>query len=353
MANFEDEDDDPAMELANMQTPKNTMAPIVPATNASRPASSSPGVKHSNNQSSGYTIPPPSSGSSSGVPPTFGGNLQSGARGGQRGVGGPGAFQPGVNPTLGTEGSNLAPGVAPDSSVDSLYDEALRKLLEGGPRDTAGEEALLREQMLRDVGSGQANLNARMGASGFGTSGALSALGTDMRSKAAFDASKSIEGVRSNARDEYARDLQTGLGAVNQDRAADIEEAKLQAYIDAMNAAFGPEEGGGATPPGSTAPPNHNTGNFTNDQRRNLLDSNNDGQVSTEETAGFESGVEERAPGTKASSDWFNSGKEVSDMPIGTPDANSVKLGGGTDRNGQPKPEYYYNKTTGQLFRAA
>lgn len=205
------------------------IAPIVPATNSRNTMIGDPSSK--NKQAPVYAPGhgPPSSGSTSGAPPR-----------------GP----PVTNPdngltrednTVSTDGqSGVDVGRSevinrPPPSTDQMYEDALRKLLESGPRDTAEEEALLREQMQRDVGSGQANLNARMAAGGMGTSGALSALGTDMRSRAAFDAANSIQGLRGDARDEWSRNVQAGLGAVNQDRTLDVNEAKFQAYIDALN----------------------------------------------------------------------------------------------------------------------
>ena len=131
----------------------------------------------------------------------------------------------------------LLPAAPP--TQEELYTKALNDLLGSGPRDTASEEEQLRNQMLADVGSGQANLNARMGASGFGTSGASSALSTDMRSRAALDAAGAIQGVRKDARDEYLDKVSAGLGFAGQDRGLDITEANQQAYIDALNEIFG------------------------------------------------------------------------------------------------------------------
>lgn len=98
---------------------------------------------------------------------------------------------------------------------EELYQEAINNLLGQGPRNTAEDEKLIRDQMLRDVGAGQADLNARMGASGFGTSGALGALSGDMRSRAALDAQKAISGVRTDARQEYLDRLGMGLKGSN------------------------------------------------------------------------------------------------------------------------------------------
>jgi hypothetical protein len=203
-----------------VQALKDAAAPLVPATNATRPnvdpetgARSGP-----RNGNPAGNAPPPSG--ASGIPTQTTATISH--------------MDQGVTNSLANNPiANQATGKPP--SNEDLYNEAMRKLLAGGPRDTSEEERLLREQMQRDVGSGQANLNARMAAGGMGTSGALSALGTDMRSKAAFDAANSIQGVRSDARDEWSRNVQAGLGSMNQDRNLDMNEAKYQAYIDAIN----------------------------------------------------------------------------------------------------------------------
>jgi hypothetical protein len=135
----------------------------------------------------------------------------------------------------------IATPYQPTKTQDQLYDERINDLL-AGPRDTSEDERLLREQMLRDVGSGQANLNARMAAGGMGTSGALSGLSTDMRARAAYEAANAISGVRQDARDEFARNTQAGIGLVNQDRNLDVQEAKYQQYLDMMNEMFGEDK---------------------------------------------------------------------------------------------------------------
>jgi hypothetical protein len=134
---------------------------------------------------------------------------------------------------------------------DRLYQERLRELLGGGPRDTAGEEKLLREQMLRDVGANQAGLNARLAAGGGGASGALSALTTDMRSRAALDAARGIETVRENARGEYRDRVKTGIGAALDERGLEMDEARNAQMMELIKQMFpnAPVKSDGKTAP--------------------------------------------------------------------------------------------------------
>lgn len=203
--------------------------PIVPTTNPRLPKQGKGPI--SGNQTPPPAQPPAFTSGNSGITPTNVG-VQSGNN-------------------LGGAGQPLADAANPPSQ-EELYSRALRDLLGSGPRNTAEEEKLLRDQMMRDVGAGQANLNARMGASGFGTSGALSTLGTDMRANAALQAAEAIQGVRQDARDEYLDKVSAGLGFANQDRGMDITEANYQAYIDALNEIFGEQQS--VTPEGIDDP---------------------------------------------------------------------------------------------------
>lgn len=148
-----------------------------------------------------------------------------------------------------------------EESTSDLYDEVLRELLGEGPRDTAEEEAQIRNQMESDVSSGQAGLNARLAAGGGGTSGALGAMSTDMRSRAALDAANAITGVKDDARDEYLRKLALGMGGEMQDRSADMEEAQFDMYMEMLEQMYGqggtpenPRADGSATNPNNAAP---------------------------------------------------------------------------------------------------
>ncbi len=132
-------------------------------------------------------------------------------------------------------------------TTDEMLEDAIAELLGSGPRATAEEEEQIRRQMESDVSAGQAGLNARIAAGGGGTSGALGAMSTDMRSRAALDASNAIQGVKQDARDEYLRKLQLGLSGKQSDRTLDMDEAQFEMYMNMINEIFG----GGQSPDGS------------------------------------------------------------------------------------------------------
>lgn len=127
----------------------------------------------------------------------------------------------------------------PQKTQEQLYDQALRDLLASGPRDTAADEQQIQEMLQHTVGAGQADLNARLGAGGFGTSGALGALSGDMRAMAARQAAEEIMGVRRGARDEYMDRIGMGLDASATDRGLDIREDAYGRYLDALEASLG------------------------------------------------------------------------------------------------------------------
>lgn len=137
------------------------------------------------------------------------------------------------DPNMGAISQGIMDQAVPPSN-EELYDRAIRALLEGGPRNTSADEKLIRDQMLKDVGAGQANLNARMAASGFGTSGALGAMGTDMRARAALEAAKGISQVRQDARDEYLQKLGLGLRSSNEAANTQMRKTAQQAILDAI-----------------------------------------------------------------------------------------------------------------------
>lgn len=155
---------------------------------------------------------------------------------------------PTPNSSIGSSGSSGAPvvqqqtgtGVSSNSNVaktpEELAYEAMQELLRGGVRDTSADEAQIQEMLRSTVGQGQADLNARMGAGGFGTSGALGAVSGDMRRMAARDAAMDIMGIRDDARDDRRSDLQLGLQSNFTDRGFDMSEEQWAQYIEAINA---------------------------------------------------------------------------------------------------------------------
>jgi hypothetical protein len=140
-------------------------------------------------------------------------------------------------------------GDLPTNDLRDTQEEVIRRLLEGGVRDTADEEALIREDMMRQTGQGQADLMARLGGAGFGTSGVASSLMGDLNSQAAFNASKMVQDVRQGARDDSFRDSQLGLGAGATDRRLDMDEDQYARYLDVLQNIFG--DGGEDAPPDS------------------------------------------------------------------------------------------------------
>jgi hypothetical protein len=96
--------------------------------------------------------------------------------------------------------------------VDALIEQALRDLL-AGRRDTSEDEAMLLEKNRADMLEGVVDNQARMGALGFGASGALAGLDADIRGRASRDATDQILGLRADARDDWLRRVGTGLGA--------------------------------------------------------------------------------------------------------------------------------------------
>lgn len=128
-----------------------------------------------------------------------------------------------------------------DPTNDEAADDRINDLLTGGPRDTSEDEALIRQLMLEQAGAGQADLNARLGAAGFGTSGALGTMTSDLRQQAALKAARDIMDVRQTARDDHFRDVGLGLESEFQDRGMDLTEEQYAQYMDILEAMYGPE----------------------------------------------------------------------------------------------------------------
>jgi hypothetical protein len=145
-------------------------------------------------------------------------------------------------------GSPSNPGTVTSDNIQQTGDvqraaEAqLLALLNGGQRDTSEEEALVEQMMQRTIGKGQADLNARMGASGFGTSGALGAMTGDLRSQAAMNAAQQVQNIRGDSRDDFLARISQGLGAADRNRQRDNEEIADDRMIELINALFGGDE---------------------------------------------------------------------------------------------------------------
>jgi hypothetical protein len=161
--------------------------------------------------------------------------------------------QPGGQQTNAGVNGEPVPGYM-SQETDQLAEDALRELLGAGPRDTGEDEAYIREMLASTVGKGQADLNARMGAAGFGTSGALGAMSSDFRADAARKAAGEVMGVRQGARDEWLDRVRTGLDGQFRDRGMDMTEAQWEQYMAALNESYkeekvNPPAGGGPSGP--------------------------------------------------------------------------------------------------------
>lgn len=162
-------------------------------------------------------------------PKDLAGELEKGIR--DRGGVGAGARTP-VGPNVpGDNDPPLQKFPPPQTSEDAAYD-AILELLQGDARDTSEEEALIRQLMQENIGQGQADLNARMGAAGMGTSGALGAMSADMRSKAATEAAKGIMDVRQGAREEQLDRLRLGLEMEMRQRGIELTEEQWSLVMD-------------------------------------------------------------------------------------------------------------------------
>lgn len=149
--------------------------------------------------------------------------------------------------------------------VDALIEQALRDLL-AGQRDTAEDEAMIQEKIRADMLEGVVDNQARMGALGFGASGALAGMDADIRGRASRDAIDQILGVRDDARDDWLRRVGTGLGADLTRREFASREAARDAYSELLRDMMdgGLDDAEGAPPElGFTDPQEYKDQGFT------------------------------------------------------------------------------------------
>lgn len=136
----------------------------------------------------------------------------------------------------------------PDQTSEDAAYQAILDLLSGDVRDTGEEEDLIRQLMQENIGKGQADLNARMGAAGMGTSGALGAMSADMRAKASTEAAKGIMDVRQGARDEQFEKMRLGLEMELRNRGLELTEAQWGLVMDEMTGGADANHDGNITP---------------------------------------------------------------------------------------------------------
>lgn len=145
-----------------------------------------------------------------------------------------------------TMNSGAPPAFDPNdpTQTDNAAMKAIYDLISQGPRDTTADESQIQNELASQTGQGQADLNARMGAAGFGTSGALGAASGDMRRQNALAAEGKIQGVRKDARDEYLNRVMAGLEGEFKDRGMDMSEEQYQNYLNMLMATSGVDGGG-------------------------------------------------------------------------------------------------------------
>jgi uncharacterized protein YnzC (UPF0291/DUF896 family) len=170
------------------------------------------------------------------------------------------------------------PGWGGKDSQSSLMDQAINDLLTGNVqgRDTTAEEAAIRDEIARSASANQAELMARMGAGGGGTSGAMSALTGDLQIKAANEAINRINELRSQARGERLDELETGISARNKAVEIANQEKLRQAYLDMIQSIYGEDgggEGGGGGGGGLGAADKNNDGELSLEEQQNFINS--------------------------------------------------------------------------------
>lgn len=272
----------PARRLDAARAAVNT-APVIPTTNIQRQQPRPPGQRQEFSTTSGIAdqmtrAPSGSIGLASGVPTnagmTAGGVPRQPDPDGRRpnpGTTGGRHMEDEMGTTNGAAGQSADPYV----ETDDMFDKLLRELMGNGPRDTAEDEATLRELMAAQTGQGQADLMAGMAAGGFGLSGAAQTGMADIGRRNALSTGRDIIDLRQGARDEWLqrisqgmegyfgdrgfdqtdremdldsgfRDRELDMEEEFRDRGMDLDEAQWEEYMNALEAIYGdiptPEE---------------------------------------------------------------------------------------------------------------
>jgi hypothetical protein len=136
---------------------------------------------------------------------------------------------------------------------DQMFSDWYRSVFGDGPRDTAEDEAAIRDSMNMAANNASGALTGQLGRAGFGLSGAGATMRNDLLAQAATRANQQIQGVRQGARDDHRADLETALGGEFGFRNLGIQEAALQAAIDALSEDdASPDDGAGGGGTGTT-----------------------------------------------------------------------------------------------------
>lgn len=157
---------------------------------------------------------------------------------------------PGIGAPPGSGGSvgGAAPAKQPVSQadIDQMIRDRVQRELEGGPRSTAEDEALVQQRMDEAIGSGAVNARARAGRGGFQASGALMGIEGDLERQARTAAAEQALGVRKDAREEqFGREGDVIRSELDMRRAAADDEINKR-LLELLGMDEGaPAEGGG------------------------------------------------------------------------------------------------------------
>lgn len=134
-------------------------------------------------------------------------------------------------------------------SNEELFNQVMSELLGADPRDTEAEKALAEEQALAALGQSIADSRGRLGAGGFGMSGALAGIEGGLRNQQARDLSQAFLDIDQAARDDAFDRQLAGAGLFQ--AMAGLEDRK--AVREMLLEMFGqdPEVGGGGGGDGS------------------------------------------------------------------------------------------------------
>jgi hypothetical protein len=152
------------------------------------------------------------------------------------------------------EGSFVDPNTEANGyrSIDQLMEDYIRAQMEAANNvDTTAGEALIREQMDANIGSGRVNNRAAMGAGGWGQSGMAAAVGSDIERAARQQAEQSILGLRQSEAQRAQDNAARAFGLDIEGQQAANEEMMLEAKLAFLQNLMG---GGGSDSDGDGIP---------------------------------------------------------------------------------------------------
>lgn len=140
---------------------------------------------------------------------------------------------------------------AGEATTNTEFDTQVRQLMadllagKGMDVSTAEEEALIRELMQDKVGQGLVEQRARMGRAGFGASGALAAMESDVRRQAGQQATQETLAIRRQAEQEAINNALRAVGVDVEKRAEARQQMFDEEFLSALRSAMGQEDTGG------------------------------------------------------------------------------------------------------------